>query len=65
MKVSKPTIVILALTLVTLLTWGIYQINRAQEKSGTAFEEVEAKYTQELRPDFNPQILERLEKRSN
>ncbi len=64
MKVSKPTIVVLILTLITLLSWGIYQINRLQ-KSGVAFENVDAKYTQELRPDFNPQILERLEKRSN
>ena len=64
MKVSKPTIVTLVLTLVTLLTWGIYQINRLQ-KNSVAFEEVDSKYTQELRPDFNPEILERLEKRNN
>lgn len=64
MKVSKLTIVVLALTLLTLLTWVVYQINRLQ-KSEVAFEEVDSKYTQELRPDFNPQILERLEKRRN
>lgn len=64
MTLSRFTIFILALSLITLVFWISYQVIRLSKRDVT-FEQIDSKYTQELNPNFNPQTLQQLEERAN
>jgi hypothetical protein len=64
MKLSKLSIFILSLSLVTILTFMFYQIYRFQKRD-VVFSQLDAKYTQPLDPSLDPKVLERLRTRNN
>lgn len=63
MKITQSTIILLALTLVTLLAWVIFQAYSFQKRE-VVFNPVDSKYTQELKPNLDPKILNQLEERN-